>query len=147
MKQTDFDNRMIWSVYIPYTCIQYQKTDWLQTCLASNLIINITWILNFRFSVCIYCSANLSESYFTDRQDRYILFNECGEMADFFSSVVNGVAASSFVLHADNSVSLSPHCKAHPFDGLYFGWANWITRALHSDQFVIHWFLLVKGFG
>ncbi|XP_069124368.1 CDP-diacylglycerol--glycerol-3-phosphate 3-phosphatidyltransferase, mitochondrial-like isoform X2 [Argopecten irradians] len=64
----------------------------------------------------IISGANLSESYFTDRQDRYILFNECTEMADFFSSLVKGVAASSFVLHSDNTFTLSPHCKAHPFD-------------------------------
>ncbi|XP_021356290.1 CDP-diacylglycerol--glycerol-3-phosphate 3-phosphatidyltransferase, mitochondrial-like isoform X2 [Mizuhopecten yessoensis] len=64
----------------------------------------------------IISGANLSESYFTDRQDRYILFNECVEMADFFSALVKGVAACSFVLHSDNTVTLSPYCKAHPFD-------------------------------
>ncbi|XP_060079688.1 CDP-diacylglycerol--glycerol-3-phosphate 3-phosphatidyltransferase, mitochondrial-like [Ylistrum balloti] len=64
----------------------------------------------------IISGANLSESYFTDRQDRYILFNDCVEMADFFSALVKGVAASSFILHSDNTVTLSPHCKAHPFD-------------------------------
>ncbi|XP_033732147.1 CDP-diacylglycerol--glycerol-3-phosphate 3-phosphatidyltransferase, mitochondrial-like [Pecten maximus] len=64
----------------------------------------------------IISGANLSESYFTDRQDRYILFNDCTEMANFFSTLVKGVTASSFVLHFDNTVTLSPHCDAHPFD-------------------------------
>ncbi len=40
----------------------------------------------------------MSEDYFVNRQDRYILFKDCKELADFFSDLVNMVADHSFTL-------------------------------------------------
>ena len=39
----------------------------------------------------ILSGANLSNDYFTDRQDRYIVFRNCGELADYFSGLVSGL--------------------------------------------------------
>ena len=62
--------------------------------------------------------ANLSDSYFTNRQDRYVLIADCAELADYFEQLVTVVSSMSFQLQADDSMHLSPelqHC--HPFDG------------------------------
>ncbi|CAB1338588.1 unnamed protein product [Coregonus sp. 'balchen'] len=39
----------------------------------------------------IISGANLSDSYFTNRQDRYVLLENCWEVADFFSDLVGAV--------------------------------------------------------
>nr|KAJ3422705.1 CDP-diacylglycerol--glycerol-3-phosphate 3-phosphatidyltransferase [Polyrhizophydium stewartii] len=45
----------------------------------------------------IISGANLSSDYFTTRQDRYVLFKDCSDLASFFSSLVNlGVAGIRF---------------------------------------------------
>ncbi|XP_050391449.1 CDP-diacylglycerol--glycerol-3-phosphate 3-phosphatidyltransferase, mitochondrial [Patella vulgata] len=59
--------------------------------------------------------ANLSDNYFVNRQDRYILFNECGDLADFFDKMIQTVSKFSFQLKPDNSVTLHPNWSLHPF--------------------------------
>ena len=54
------------------------------------------------------CSANLSNSYFTNRQDRCIEFQESTELADFFSSVLETVCSHSFSLEPDGSIAPPP---------------------------------------
>lgn len=69
--------------------------------------------LNFFFSQ----SANLSENYFTNRQDRYILFSDCKRMADFFHELVKAVASFSFSLQPDDTLKLHKMCSVHPYKG------------------------------
>ncbi|XP_014777063.1 CDP-diacylglycerol--glycerol-3-phosphate 3-phosphatidyltransferase, mitochondrial isoform X1 [Octopus bimaculoides] len=74
----------------------------------------------------IISGANLSETYFTNRQDRYILFNNCPEMADFFSSLIKTVASFSFQVNSDCSVTFPEEFGVHPYedsdDGSRFKW-------------------------
>uniref|UniRef100_A0A8C8G709 CDP-diacylglycerol--glycerol-3-phosphate 3-phosphatidyltransferase n=1 Tax=Oncorhynchus tshawytscha TaxID=74940 RepID=A0A8C8G709_ONCTS len=64
----------------------------------------------------IISGANLSDSYFTNRQDRYVLLENCWEVADFFSDLVGAVGDVSLQLQPDNSVSMMEN-MVHPYRG------------------------------
>ena len=49
------------------------------------------------------CRANLSQDYFVDRQDRYLKFKNCPQLADYFADLVEAVASHSFTLKADGN--------------------------------------------
>ncbi|XP_073999394.1 phosphatidylglycerophosphate synthase 1 [Rhodnius prolixus] len=54
--------------------------------------------------------ANLSEDYFTKRQDRYMLVKNCKELADFYWELVNRISSVSLGLdHSDNLFPRSYH--------------------------------------
>ena len=63
--------------------------------------------------VFLFCSANLSNSYFTNRQDRCIEFQESSELADFFSAVLETVCRHSFTLEPDSTIT-PPPIGIHP---------------------------------
>ncbi|XP_040032951.2 CDP-diacylglycerol--glycerol-3-phosphate 3-phosphatidyltransferase, mitochondrial isoform X1 [Gasterosteus aculeatus] len=64
----------------------------------------------------IISGANLSDSYFTNRQDRYVLLENCGEVADFFSDLVDAVGDVSLQLQPDDSVTMLDG-MVHPYNG------------------------------
>uniref|UniRef100_A0A1I7VSY1 CDP-diacylglycerol--glycerol-3-phosphate 3-phosphatidyltransferase n=1 Tax=Loa loa TaxID=7209 RepID=A0A1I7VSY1_LOALO len=63
----------------------------------------------------IFTGANLSEIYFTNRLDRYILIENCRKLADFVDSLVEAVGSCSFMLNVRGTISLSKSCDIHPF--------------------------------
>jgi len=70
-----------------------------------------------------FSSANLSESYFTNRQDRYILIENCRSLTDFYCQVIKNVGENSFQLSIDSissqiKISHADHPNFHhPFLG------------------------------
>eukprot|EP00250_Pteridium_aquilinum_P015737 c22734_g1_i1 orf=1351-2520(-) len=57
--------------------------------------------------------ANLSSSYFTNRQDRYILLRDCQNLADYLCELVETVASFSYILDREgnlksNAVNIDP---------------------------------------
>ncbi|KAM9837492.1 CDP-diacylglycerol--glycerol-3-phosphate 3-phosphatidyltransferase, mitochondrial [Aulostomus maculatus] len=64
----------------------------------------------------IISGANLSDSYFTNRQDRYVLLEDCREVADFFSDLVEAVGHVSLQLQPDDSVTMVEG-MVHPYKG------------------------------
>uniref|UniRef100_A0A3P9LPV7 CDP-diacylglycerol--glycerol-3-phosphate 3-phosphatidyltransferase n=1 Tax=Oryzias latipes TaxID=8090 RepID=A0A3P9LPV7_ORYLA len=64
----------------------------------------------------IISGANLSDSYFTNRQDRYVLLENCSEVADFFSDLVEAVGDVSLQLRPDDSVT-TLEGLVHPYKG------------------------------
>ncbi|MGH0138356.1 UNVERIFIED_CONTAM: hypothetical protein FKN15_038497 [Acipenser sinensis] len=64
----------------------------------------------------IISGANLSDSYFTNRQDRYILLQDCAELADFFSELVGAVGDVSLQLQRDDTVQVKEG-MVHPYKG------------------------------
>uniref|UniRef100_A0A3Q3ABF7 CDP-diacylglycerol--glycerol-3-phosphate 3-phosphatidyltransferase n=1 Tax=Kryptolebias marmoratus TaxID=37003 RepID=A0A3Q3ABF7_KRYMA len=64
----------------------------------------------------IISGANLSDSYFTNRQDRYVLLENCREVADFFSNLVEAVGDVSLQLQPDDSVTVLEG-MVHPYKG------------------------------
>jgi CDP-diacylglycerol--glycerol-3-phosphate 3-phosphatidyltransferase len=53
-------------------------------------------------------SANLSCDYFTNRQDRYVLFRDAPRLANFFVDLVKAIGEFSFRLGRDNSLNPAP---------------------------------------
>lgn len=62
------------------------------------------------------CRANLSDSYFTNRQDRYVFLQDCPEIADFFTELVDAVGDVSLQLQGDNTVQVVEG-MVHPYKG------------------------------
>ncbi|XP_044192899.1 CDP-diacylglycerol--glycerol-3-phosphate 3-phosphatidyltransferase, mitochondrial [Thunnus albacares] len=82
-----------------------------------NETIGVQHIKVYLFDDSIIISgANLSDSYFTNRQDRYVLLENCREVADFFSELVEAVGDVSLQLQPDDSVSMLEG-MVHPYKG------------------------------
>ncbi|XP_069786107.1 CDP-diacylglycerol--glycerol-3-phosphate 3-phosphatidyltransferase, mitochondrial isoform X2 [Narcine bancroftii] len=64
----------------------------------------------------IISGANLSDSYFTNRQDRYVLLRDCSEIADFFDELINAVSDISLQLEQNDTADVKPG-MVHPFTG------------------------------
>ncbi|XP_069685136.1 CDP-diacylglycerol--glycerol-3-phosphate 3-phosphatidyltransferase, mitochondrial isoform X2 [Periplaneta americana] len=61
--------------------------------------------------------ANLSNDYFTNRQDRYVLIEDCGPLADFYDGLVSRVSEFSLQLDQGDQVHLHSSWKYHPYKG------------------------------
>ncbi|XP_033975124.1 CDP-diacylglycerol--glycerol-3-phosphate 3-phosphatidyltransferase, mitochondrial [Trematomus bernacchii] len=82
-----------------------------------NETIGVQHIKVYLFDDSIIISgANLSDSYFTNRQDRYVLLENCGEVADFFADLVEAVGDVSLQLQPDDSVTMLEG-MVHPYKG------------------------------
>lgn len=68
-------------------------------------------------SYIYFFRANLSETYFTNRQDRYILFEHCKELADFLEKLIQIISSCSFQLKPDGNLALHDNCTVHPAEG------------------------------
>ncbi|XP_049633158.1 CDP-diacylglycerol--glycerol-3-phosphate 3-phosphatidyltransferase, mitochondrial [Suncus etruscus] len=64
----------------------------------------------------VLSGANLSDSYFTNRQDRYVFLRDCPEVADFFSELVGAVGDVSLQLQANDTVQVVEG-MVHPYLG------------------------------
>uniref|UniRef100_A0A6J0VBP8 CDP-diacylglycerol--glycerol-3-phosphate 3-phosphatidyltransferase n=1 Tax=Pogona vitticeps TaxID=103695 RepID=A0A6J0VBP8_9SAUR len=64
----------------------------------------------------ILSGANLSDSYFTNRQDRYVFLQNSPEIADFFTELVDAVGDVSLQLQQDNTVKMVDG-MVHPYQG------------------------------
>uniref|UniRef100_A0A7E4V5L4 CDP-diacylglycerol--glycerol-3-phosphate 3-phosphatidyltransferase n=1 Tax=Panagrellus redivivus TaxID=6233 RepID=A0A7E4V5L4_PANRE len=65
----------------------------------------------------IISGANLSDSYFVDRQDRYVMIKDNKSLVSFFDSVFKAVSGSSFRLKGDGKLELPNECTVHPYEG------------------------------
>ncbi|CAK6438576.1 unnamed protein product [Pipistrellus nathusii] len=64
----------------------------------------------------ILSGANLSDSYFTNRQDRYVFLQDCPDVADFFTELVDAVGDVSLQLQGDDTVQVVEG-MVHPYKG------------------------------
>nr|XP_056710087.1 CDP-diacylglycerol--glycerol-3-phosphate 3-phosphatidyltransferase, mitochondrial [Euleptes europaea] len=64
----------------------------------------------------VLSGANLSDSYFTNRQDRYVFLQDSPEIADFFTELVDAVGDVSLQLQQDNTVRVMDG-MVHPYQG------------------------------
>ena len=66
----------------------------------------------------IISGANLSSDYFTNRQDRYVLIQDCKPLADFYEKFVDKI--SQFSLHINKNQSFEvdkSKFSSHPYEG------------------------------
>lgn len=52
--------------------------------------------------------ANLSEDYFTDRQDRYMLIQDCEPLANYFDDLISIVTDVSFNIDDNGDLKMLP---------------------------------------
>ncbi|XP_075626751.1 CDP-diacylglycerol--glycerol-3-phosphate 3-phosphatidyltransferase, mitochondrial isoform X1 [Balearica regulorum gibbericeps] len=64
----------------------------------------------------ILSGANLSDLYFTNRQDRYVLLQDSPEIADFFTELVDAIGDLSLQLQRDDTVRMVEG-MVHPYQG------------------------------
>ena len=65
----------------------------------------------------IISGANLSKDYFTNRQDRYIVIENCELLADYFCGLVATIASFSLEMNENGKFSTNEKLKSHPFLG------------------------------
>jgi len=80
-------------------------------------------------NLCRAFRANLSDNYFTCRQDRAILIENSPMLVEFFSSLFDVIAAFSLKLKEDGGISFQGEPKMDPLSGgldlqlyHYFNW-------------------------
>lgn len=61
------------------------------------------------------CRANLSNDYFTNRQDRYFVFEDCPALASFYHSLIETVSRYCLQLGTDDSTSMPTTTSVHPY--------------------------------
>ncbi|XP_045623939.1 CDP-diacylglycerol--glycerol-3-phosphate 3-phosphatidyltransferase, mitochondrial isoform X2 [Procambarus clarkii] len=76
--------------------------------------------------------ANLSNDYFTNRQDRYFLFDDCPDLADFYHKIIGTVSKFSLQLQMDNTTSVLSETQVHPFLGDYNKYCSAMKVALQK---------------
>eukprot|EP00795_Rhopilema_esculentum_P009166 gene9166-16833_t len=65
----------------------------------------------------VMSGANLSNDYFTNRQDRCIVFEDCKELCDYFHGLVETVSSFSLELDPNNTTKVADGFPEHPYKG------------------------------
>ena len=63
----------------------------------------------------IISGANLSNDYFTNRQDRYILVENCEKLADFYERFVEKISEFSLQMDEHQMFKIGGNFSSHPF--------------------------------
>jgi len=65
----------------------------------------------------IVSGANLSMDYFTNRQDRYIMIENCPRLADYFEGLVDSISTFSLEMGREGAFNTRKGFNSHPFKG------------------------------
>ncbi|XP_076366374.1 phosphatidylglycerophosphate synthase 1 isoform X2 [Tachypleus tridentatus] len=93
---------------------------WIKKMLPErwNEVISLTHLKIYLFdNTLVLSGANLSDNYFTMRQDRYVVFHNCDALADYFHNLIQTVSSFSLQLMPDDTLSLHPNWSVHPEKG------------------------------
>nr|CAD2179584.1 unnamed protein product [Meloidogyne enterolobii] len=83
-----------------------------------NEIIGVQHMKFFIFDDSIIISgANLSDQYFDNRQDRYMVVEDCPRLADFFHSISTIMSKHSMQLDKFGKLNFFGSASIHPFTG------------------------------
>ncbi|MCO5550524.1 hypothetical protein L7F22_004011 [Adiantum nelumboides] len=94
-------------------------TKGLERILPSRLneIVGVCHMKAYIFDNHVLMSgANLSSSYFTNRQDRYIMLRDCQDLANYLCELVDTIASFSYILDSEgflqsNAVGIDPRAS------------------------------------
>ncbi|CAG2166161.1 unnamed protein product, partial [Oppiella nova] len=75
----------------------------------------------------IISGANLSDIYFTNRQDRYILLRNCPHICDYFDELIQTISSFSLQLQTDGQFALHDNWSYDPLN--YFSRNEFKTEA------------------
>ena len=77
--------------------------------------------------------ANLSTDYFTNRQDRYVLIEDCEPLATFCESLVQKIGEFSLQLKTDGNFIVPENWNGgHPFEGDYKKFVSCAKESLQN---------------
>lgn len=65
----------------------------------------------------IISGANLSNDYFSNRQDRYLVVEDCPGLADYYEECIDTIGRFSLNMDSSESLSTHPSLKSHPYQG------------------------------
>ena len=80
----------------------------------------------------VISGANLGDTYFTTRQDRYILLRDCPALCDYFDELIRTVSRFSMSLQEDGSFRLHPSWRYDPRKGGLWHRRNFRREAVKS---------------
>uniref|UniRef100_A0A0N4Z4L3 CDP-diacylglycerol--glycerol-3-phosphate 3-phosphatidyltransferase n=1 Tax=Parastrongyloides trichosuri TaxID=131310 RepID=A0A0N4Z4L3_PARTI len=80
----------------------------------------------------IISGANLSNDYFTTRQDRYIYIKNCPQLAEYFNDLLLAIGTCSFKIDGYGDVKLDDNCLVHPFEGNINDFRNMVISRVLS---------------
>lgn len=83
----------------------------------------------------VLSGANLSTEYFKKRQDRYVVFEKCQELADYFENLVGAISSFSYSLNSKNEVEFSLECPENPIDGNFEKFAEFARTKIEQVDF------------
>uniref|UniRef100_A0AC35GKD4 CDP-diacylglycerol--glycerol-3-phosphate 3-phosphatidyltransferase n=1 Tax=Panagrolaimus sp. PS1159 TaxID=55785 RepID=A0AC35GKD4_9BILA len=85
----------------------------------------------------IISGANLSDQYFLNRQDRYVLIENNPKLVEFLENIFNTVAESSFQLKGNGALVLRDNC-IHPFEGNKVDFCEHVSTQVRSILLSLH---------
>jgi len=85
----------------------------------------------------IVSGANLSMDYFTNRQDRYIMIENCPRLADYFEGLVDTISTFSLEMDGEGVFNTRKGFNSHPFKGKLSDFvekSSEVVRTFITDQ-------------
>lgn len=81
----------------------------------------------------IITGANLSNDYFVDRQDRYIILKDCKKLCDFYSLLLDQIKDFSFQVDTSGQVTfVNDNQSLHPYLGVYSDFCQEFSNRIHE---------------
>jgi len=114
-----------------------QLRGWLRSLLPSkwNELLGLQHCKVYIFDDSLIISgANLSKDYFTNRQDRYILIENCKELADYYEKLIDNISDFSFKLNESGEFTSSSNFKNLSFSEFIKTGSSLIQKFLTSQK-------------
>lgn len=81
----------------------------------------------------IITGANLSNDYFVDRQDRYLILKDCKHLCDFYSDLFDQIKDLSFGVNKNGQVTFNNKNQSfNPYQGNYFDFCQEFSERIHE---------------
>jgi len=114
-----------------------QLRGWLRTLLPSkwNELLGLQHCKVYIFDNSLIISgANLSKDYFTNRQDRYILVENCKELSDYYEDLIDNISEFSFKLNKNGEFTTSSNFRNLSFSGFIKTGSSLIQKFITSQK-------------
>ena len=86
----------------------------------------------FLFNVLIF-RANLSNDYFINRQDRYIILKNCEKLCNYYESIIDSISEFSFSVNKNGQVEyLNKNTRLHPFLGNFREFSHGLSANINK---------------
>ena len=77
--------------------------------------------------------ANLSNDYFINRQDRYIILKNCEQLCNYYESIIDSISEFSFSVNKNGQVEyLNKNTRQHPFLGNFREFSHGLSTNINK---------------